>query len=265
MLGRPFYLMRRVAGEARGFRLVRDPAVLARGEALAARLGAELAKLHRVAPPVAGLEFIPVPERPAALARIAEYRAHLDAHGQRRVRAGMGAGLAGAARPAGRGAPPAARRLPHRQLPGRRGRADRRARLGVRRLRRPARGSGLDAGPRTGASAPTSARPAGSARARRCSPATRPRPGTPIDRAAVPYWEVMGTVRWAVIALMQAARHFAGSEDSLELALTAHVAAGAGARPADPRARDRGDRAMSYLRRHRRSARRSRARPCASG
>ena len=33
----------------------------------------------------------------------------------------------------------------------------------------------------------------------------------------------MGTVRWAVIALMQAARHFAGSEQSLELALTAHV------------------------------------------
>src|SRR4051794_21144386 len=32
VLGRPFYLMRRVAGEARGFKLVRDPAVLARGE-----------------------------------------------------------------------------------------------------------------------------------------------------------------------------------------------------------------------------------------
>ena len=74
VLGRPFYLMRRVAGEARGFKLVRDPLVRERGEALAARLGAELAKLHRVAPPVPGLEFIPVPEGQAALARIAEYR-----------------------------------------------------------------------------------------------------------------------------------------------------------------------------------------------
>ena len=45
----------------------------------------------------------------------------------------------------------------------------------------------------------------------------------PVDRAVVPYWEVMGTVRWAVIALMQAARHFRAGEESLELALTAHV------------------------------------------
>jgi aminoglycoside phosphotransferase (APT) family kinase protein len=44
-----------------------------------------------------------------------------------------------------------------------------------------------------------------------------------VDRAAVAYWEVMATVRWAVIALMQAARHFEGRESSLELALTAHV------------------------------------------
>ena len=59
MIGGCFYLMRRIAGEARGNRLVHDPDVLARGEALARRLGAELARLHRVAPPVPGLEFIP--------------------------------------------------------------------------------------------------------------------------------------------------------------------------------------------------------------
>ena len=47
-----FYLMRRMPGEARGFRLVRDPAVQAHGEELAAQLGRELAKLHRLAPPV---------------------------------------------------------------------------------------------------------------------------------------------------------------------------------------------------------------------
>ena len=39
----------------------------------------------------------------------------------------------------------------------------------------------------------------------------------------VPYWEVMGTVRWAVIALMQADRVHHGGEQDLELALTAHV------------------------------------------
>ena len=47
--------------------------------------------------------------------------------------------------------------------------------------------------------------------------------GGAVDRGAVAYWEVMATVRWAVIALMQAARHFEGHEASLELALTAHV------------------------------------------
>ena len=47
--------------------------------------------------------------------------------------------------------------------------------------------------------------------------------GRKADRGAVAYWEVMATVRWGVIALMQAARHFEGHESSLELALTAHV------------------------------------------
>jgi len=32
--------------------------------------------------------------------------------------------------------------------------------------------------------------------------------GQKVDHGAVAYWEVMATVRWAVIALMQAARHF---------------------------------------------------------
>lgn len=37
------------------------------------------------------------------------------------------------------------------------------------------------------------------------------------------YWQVMAHVRWAVIALQQAARHRSGAESSLELALTAHI------------------------------------------
>ncbi len=37
------------------------------------------------------------------------------------------------------------------------------------------------------------------------------------------YWEVMAHVRWAVIALQQAERHASGAQESLELALTAHV------------------------------------------
>jgi aminoglycoside phosphotransferase (APT) family kinase protein len=47
--------------------------------------------------------------------------------------------------------------------------------------------------------------------------------GRTIDPTRIVYWEVMAHVRWAVIACQQAARHVSGGEESLELALTAHV------------------------------------------
>jgi hypothetical protein len=39
----------------------------------------------------------------------------------------------------------------------------------------------------------------------------------------VRWWELAGTIRWAVIAADQAARHLSGREDNLELALTGHI------------------------------------------
>jgi aminoglycoside phosphotransferase (APT) family kinase protein len=47
--------------------------------------------------------------------------------------------------------------------------------------------------------------------------------GRRIDHAAVHYWEVAAHVRWAAIALQQAARHLSGQERSLELALTGRI------------------------------------------
>jgi len=47
--------------------------------------------------------------------------------------------------------------------------------------------------------------------------------GKIIDRSVIKYWEVMASLRWAVIALQQAERHISGGERSLELALTAHI------------------------------------------
>jgi aminoglycoside phosphotransferase (APT) family kinase protein len=47
--------------------------------------------------------------------------------------------------------------------------------------------------------------------------------GRRIDAAAVHYWEVAAHVRWAVIALQQAARHLSGAQRSLELALTGRL------------------------------------------
>ena len=47
--------------------------------------------------------------------------------------------------------------------------------------------------------------------------------GGEVDRSRIPYWMVMATVRWSVVALKQAARHVTGGERNLELALTAHL------------------------------------------
>lgn len=79
VIGRPFYLMGRGAGTAQARTITRDPALAGFGPALAARLGEELACLHRITPPQPGLGFLAVPEGHAALARIARYRADLDA------------------------------------------------------------------------------------------------------------------------------------------------------------------------------------------
>jgi aminoglycoside phosphotransferase (APT) family kinase protein len=47
--------------------------------------------------------------------------------------------------------------------------------------------------------------------------------GRRIDPGAVHYWEIAAHVRWAIIALQQAARHFSGAQHSLELALTGQI------------------------------------------
>jgi aminoglycoside phosphotransferase (APT) family kinase protein len=222
VLGRPFYLMRRVAGEARGFKLVRDPMVGERGEALVARLGAELAKLHRVAPPVPGLEFIPVPVGAAALARIAEYRGYLDAMGS--TECVLEWALAWLERHASPAVPP---RLLHADFRTGNYLVEAGELTAILDWEFAGFGDPLeDLGWMLGKYWRFGAyeREAGGIGSREALLAGyEAEAGHEIDRNAVPYWEVMGTIRWAVIALMQAGRHFAGSEESLELALTAHV------------------------------------------
>lgn len=44
--------------------------------------------------------------------------------------------------------------------------------------------------------------------------------GTPVDREELRYWEVVGTLRWAVICIMQGATHLAGHRRDVELAAT---------------------------------------------
>ena len=44
--------------------------------------------------------------------------------------------------------------------------------------------------------------------------------GHPVDPARAHFWEVLASVRWAVIALQQSDRYLLGGERSLDLALT---------------------------------------------
>jgi aminoglycoside phosphotransferase (APT) family kinase protein len=221
VLGRPFTVMRRLPGEARGHALVRDPVVLAQGESLAARLGCELATLHRIVAPASALPFLQAPRELPALVCIRDYRGLLD---------GLDAAepvLEWALRWLERHAPvtPACRLL-HRDF-----------RTGNFLVQDGALTAILD-WEFAGFGDPLEDlgwmlarcwrfgawdREAGGIGSRAALLAGYESIAGPIARDRIPYWEVMATVRWAVIALLQAERHRSGAERSLELALTGHM------------------------------------------
>jgi aminoglycoside phosphotransferase (APT) family kinase protein len=78
VVGKPFLVMRRVAGSAAGRPITLDPSLEAVRSALAERLGRELARLQTIRPPRADLAFLSPYDGPAG--QIAEFRAYLDRH-----------------------------------------------------------------------------------------------------------------------------------------------------------------------------------------
>ena len=161
-------------------------------------------------------------------------------HGQQRVRPGMGTGMAGAPCTASGAAASHPRRLRTGNYLVRRGELTAVLDWEFAAFGDPLEDLGWMLGQTTGVSAPTSWRPAASARARRFSPATRRR-GRQRRPGCRPYWEVMATVRWAVIALSS---RRAISRQGGVAGAGAHRPrpAGAGAGPADADPGDRGER-----------------------
>ena len=222
VLGRAFYLMRRVGGSAAGHRLVRDPDVERRRDALVGEIGAELARLHAVHPPHPRLEFLAEPDRPPALARIATYRGFLDAIGipQPELEWGL--------RWLERHAPPCAEpALCHSDYRTGNLMIENGQVTGILDWEFAAWSDPMeDLGWfcarcwRFGAwqheAGGLGARAAFYDGYQRVN-------GAPVDHRRVRFWEVMAAVRWAVIALQQAARHCSGAERSLELALTGRM------------------------------------------
>lgn len=224
VLGRPFYVMRRADGVGLGNRIVKDTSLGGDREALAERLGEELARIHSVAPPRRDLDFLEMPDGNAAEDAVGRYRAYIDQLGE--PRPALEWGLRWCERYA-----PETREIVLVHQDFRTGNymvddagltaildwefaawGDPMSDLGwfcakCWRFSRP----DLEAGGIAGREPFYR----GYARVAKRE----------IDRQAVRYWEVMAHIRWAVIALQQGARHVSGAEPSLELALTGRRAA----------------------------------------
>jgi aminoglycoside phosphotransferase (APT) family kinase protein len=81
VIGKPFFVMRRVAGTAQGRQITADSALEPVLPALAARLGQQLARIQTIRPPCPELGFLPPIE---AERHIAAFRTYLDHHPQPR-------------------------------------------------------------------------------------------------------------------------------------------------------------------------------------
>lgn len=218
-LGSPFYIMRKVEGEAQGHRLMRDPAVLEAGSALVERLGEELARIHAIAPPRPDLAFLEEPEGSPALAAIADHRAHLD------ILEWWDPALEWALRWCELNAPAGSEKvLVHQDFRTGNYMVDSGRLTAVLDWEFCAWGDPMsDLGwfcarcwrfgrddLEAGGIGPREAFYRGYQEAS----------GREIDAEAVAFWEVMAHLRWAVIALQQGERTLSGGEESLDLALT---------------------------------------------
>jgi aminoglycoside phosphotransferase (APT) family kinase protein len=229
VIGRAFYLMRRVPGVAAGHRIVKDPSLGGPRDALAERLGQELARIHAVTPqalarlaPGQSFDFLTPASANPGLDRVRLYRRYLDELGDPHPALEWGLRwLELHSRPSREIV------LIHEDFRTGNYLVDERGLTAMLDWEFAAWGDPMsDVGWfcakcwRFGATD----REAGGIAAR--APFYRgyeAASGRRIDPAAVHYWEVAAHVRWAVIALQQAARHLSGAQRSLELALTGRL------------------------------------------
>ena len=80
IIGKPFFVMQRIAGTAQGRHITSDPALEPALPRIAARLGEELARIQTIRPPRLDLGFLPPPEANIPAEQIAGFRAYLDRH-----------------------------------------------------------------------------------------------------------------------------------------------------------------------------------------
>ena len=221
-LQRPYFLMQYLAGSAAGHRLTRDAASVPNPRLLLEDLAQSLANLHRLTPEAAGLDFLAVPGKPAAVAAIEEYRAYLDSLDEPQPVLEWGLRWCELNLPE---ALPA--RMIHRDF-----------RTG-NYLVEQGRLSGIldwefasfgdpreDLGwfsARCWRFAAPQREAGGIGELEDFLAAYRNADGVAVNAAELVFWQVLAHLRWGVIALQQAQRHLSGQERSLELALTGRL------------------------------------------
>lgn len=222
VFGRAFFVMRRARGVASGHRLVKEPSLGGDRELLVERLGAELARLHAIRPPLEGLSFLQVPTLSPALQGVKDFRTFLDGHSL------AFPALEWGLRWLERHAPETPELvLTHRDFRTGNCLVDEAGLTAVLDWEFAAWSDPLEDigwfcarcwrfGQLQKEAGGLGSREALFRGYERVS-------GRRLTREAVFYWEVLAHVRWAVIALQQGARHVSGQEPSLELALTAHI------------------------------------------
>ena len=221
VIGRSFFVMRRLPGTAAGHRLVRDASLDA--DRLLARLGSELARVHAVRPPFPGLEDLPGPDISAGLSRVYQYHAYLDELPEPQPT--LEWGLRWLERHAG--TEEGELTLCHGDFRTGNYLVENGELSGILDWEFASWGDPLeDLGWflarcwRFG----RWERSAGGIGDRETLLGAYERASAiSLDRDAIVYWEVMATVRWALLALQQAERQVSGEERSLELALTGRM------------------------------------------
>ena len=220
-LGKPFYVMRRIAGTAAGHKLTK-PGAIAEPEALATQLGAALARIHRIVPPREELAFLGRPPESPALTAIEGHRAYLDSLPSPHPDLEWGL------RWCERHAPQSAEIvLVHQDFRTGNYMVDESGLTGVLDWEFCDWGDPIsDIGwfcAKCWRFGRTDKAAGGIAERNPFYEAYERVSGRRIDPDAVAYWEVMAHMRWAVIALQQGERFNSGGEASMELALTGRL------------------------------------------
>lgn len=226
-IGKPFFIMQRVSGTAAGHKIVRNDAMGGGRKKLANSLGRELALIHSIKHNIkhnqAGLEFLAMPTPSPALHSVREYRAALDASNMPQPTLEWGLYWLEQNAPK----KPNELVLCHNDFRTGNYMVNEQSLTGILDWEFAAWGDPLtDIGwfcAKCWRFGQVENEAGGVSDRADFYAGYETASGLKINHQAVLYWEVMATMRWAIIAMNQGDRHISGSEPSLELALTRHI------------------------------------------